>query len=317
MPDLKPTVPLLVILGPTASGKTHLAVKVAAMIGGEIISADSRQVYRDMDIGTGKDLAEYESDGKKIPYHLIDIRDAGEQYNVNEFQRDFESVYKLVTGNVNVPVLCGGTGFYILSLLKGHAYASVPVSERLRAELENVPKESLLTRFESYDTAYQRIADTSTRKRLIRAIEISEFLTHHAGAETFTERQPYRYIVFGLNPAVEVRRERISRRLRTRLESGLVEEVKGLLARGLTAEQLIYYGLEYKWITLFLTGALQYEEMVTHLETEIHRFAKRQMTFFRKMEKDGIDIQWLDSESNADEQAQAITLKYQQFLHDN
>ncbi|SKB86537.1 tRNA (adenosine(37)-N6)-dimethylallyltransferase MiaA [Dyadobacter psychrophilus] len=317
MSDTKATVPLLVILGPTASGKTHLAVKVAAMLGGEIISADSRQVYRDMDIGTGKDLAEYESDGRKIRYHLIDIRDAGEQYNVNEFQKDFETAYEKVGAHENVPILCGGTGFYILSLLKGHAYASIPVNVTLRSELEDIPKELLLARFGSYDTAYQHIADTSTRKRLIRAIEISEFLTHQAGTETFPNKQPYPYIVFGLNPAVEIRRERISNRLATRLKSGLIDEVEGLLARGLTAEQLIYYGLEYKWITLYLTGELPYEEMVTRLETEIHRFAKRQMTFFRKMEKDGIDIHWLDNENNAEQQAQMITLKYQQFLQNN
>ncbi|WP_026633026.1 tRNA (adenosine(37)-N6)-dimethylallyltransferase MiaA [Dyadobacter alkalitolerans] len=313
MSENQTAVPLLVILGPTASGKTHLSVKVAAMLGGEVISADSRQVYRDMDIGTGKDLAEYQLNGEEIPYHLIDIMDAGEQYNVNAFQKDFAKAYETVLSNGHVPILCGGTGFYILSLLKGHAYASIPVNEALRTELEALPKELLLARFEHYQTAYQQLADTSTRKRLIRAIEISEFLTVHPEAESFTEKQAYDYIVFGLNPAVEVRRERISKRLRTRLESGLVEEVKALLESGLTPEQLIYYGLEYKWITLYLTGELQYEEMVVRLETEIHRFAKRQMTFFRKMEKDGIEIYWLDNECNADEQAQMIFRQYQQY----
>ena len=317
MSDKKNTVPLLVILGPTASGKTHLAVKVAKMLGGEIISADSRQVYRDMDIGTGKDLPEYESDGTQISHHLIDIRDAGEQYNVNEFQKDFETAYESVTANGKVPILCGGTGFYMLSLLKGHAYASIPVNEALREELETVLKEVLLSRFESYRTAYQYIADTSTRKRLIRAIEISEFLSHNDGVNAFPDKQPYPYIVFGLNPEVEIRRERISNRLKSRLETGLIEEVKHLLSTGLTAEQLIYYGLEYKWITLYLTGELPYAEMVTRLETEIHRFAKRQMTFFRKMEKDGIYIHWLDNELTATEQAHIIAAAYGQFLQNN
>ncbi|MCF0063178.1 tRNA (adenosine(37)-N6)-dimethylallyltransferase MiaA [Dyadobacter chenwenxiniae] len=314
MSHSKPPMPLILILGPTASGKTHLAVKLAAMLGGEIISADSRQIYRDMDIGTGKDLAEYELDGKKIPHYLIDIREAGEQYNVNEFQRDFENAYNAIAANGHVPILCGGTGFYMLSLLKGHAYAAIPVNEPLRAELENISKESLLTRFESYNTAYQHIADTSTRKRLIRAIEISEFLMNNADAETFPDKQAYDYIAFGLNPSVEIRRERISNRLRARLEEGLIDEVKRLLSRGLRAEQLIYYGLEYKWITLYLTGELSYDEMVTRLETEIHRFAKRQMTFFRKMEKDGIRIHWLDNECSAEEHAQVISAHYQQYL---
>jgi len=317
MSEEKNTVPLLVILGPTASGKTHLAVEVAKVLRGEIISADSRQVYRDMDIGTGKDLAEYISDGIEIPYHLIDIREAGEQYNVNEFQRDFEIAYKSVTIKGNVPVLCGGTGFYILSLLKGHAYASIPVDEALRDELEGLSKEMLLARFESYNTDYHKIADTSTRKRLIRAIEISAFLIQHAHSGTFQEKQPYPHIVFGLNPDVETRRRRISKRLNVRLESGLIEEVRHLLSRGLTAEQLIYYGLEYKWITLYLTGELSYEEMVTRLETEIHRFAKRQMTFFRKMEKDGIHIHWLNNELAAAEQAHIIAASYRRFLQDN
>lgn len=317
MSEEKNTVPLLVILGPTASGKTHLAVEVAKVLRGEIISADSRQVYRDMDIGTGKDLAEYGTDEIQIPYHLIDIREAGEQYNVNEFQRDFEIAYKSVTINGNVPVLCGGTGFYIFSLLKGHAYASIPVDEVLRDELEGLSKEMLLTRFESYHTDYQEIADTSTRKRLIRAIEISAFLIQHADSGTFQEKQPYPHIVFGLNPDVGTRRERISKRLNARLESGLIEEVRHLLSLGLTAEQLIYYGLEYKWITLYLTGELSYEEMVTRLETEIHRFAKRQMTFFKKMEKDGIRIHWLNNELPAAEQAHIIAASYRQFLQNN
>jgi tRNA dimethylallyltransferase len=305
-------IPLLVILGPTASGKTQLAVHVAAQLGGEIISADSRQVYKGMDIGTGKDLSEYEVDGQNIPYHLIDILDAGAQYNVHDFQHDFDGAYQQIIAHAHYPIVCGGTGFYIFSLLKGHAYASIPVNDSLRASLEPLSKEALLGRFETYSTAYQDIADTSTRKRLIRAIEISEHLNADASGGTpfFTEKPVYEYIVFGLNPAVETRRERISNRLRSRLASGMIEEVRGLLDSGLSAEQLVYYGLEYKWVTLYLTGELGYEEMVTRLETEIHRFAKRQMTFFRKMEKDGIEINWLHEGLLREEMTAEIITKY-------
>lgn len=305
-------VPLLVILGPTASGKTHLAVQVAARLSGAIISADSRQVYRGMDIGTGKDLAEYVVDGQKIPYHLIDILDAGEQYNVNDFQHDFEEAYQQIVLNDQCPIVCGGTGFYILSMLKGHAYASIPVNQTLRTELEALSRETLLLKFETYNTAYQSIADTSTKKRLIRAIEISEYLTANANAEVnfIADKPAYPYIVFGLNPATEIRRERISKRLRHRIENGMIEEVRGLLDGGLTAEQLVYYGLEYKWITLYLTGELGYDEMIGKLDTEIHRFAKRQMTFFRKMEKDGIIIHWLDEGISENEAIEKIISGY-------
>ncbi|GGB81515.1 tRNA (adenosine(37)-N6)-dimethylallyltransferase MiaA [Dyadobacter sediminis] len=308
-------VPLLVIIGPTASGKTRLATRLANEINGEIISADSRQVYRKMDIGTGKDLAEYRIGEKHIPYHLIDICDAGEQYNVNDFQHDFERIYHEIIANGHVPVLCGGTGFYIFSLLKGHAYALVPVNEALRKELETLSTEALLSRFEQLDSAYRNLADTSTRKRLIRAIEISEFLIRNSNADLFEEKAQNKYhpLVYGLNPAVETRRERISTRLENRLQNGLVEEVQSLLSDGLSAEQLIYYGLEYKYITLFLTGTLTYNEMKQRLETEIHRFAKRQMTFFRKMEKDGIPVHWLPEDYSESEKIQTVIEGYNTY----
>ncbi|KAA6439521.1 tRNA (adenosine(37)-N6)-dimethylallyltransferase MiaA [Dyadobacter flavalbus] len=308
-------VPLLVIIGPTASGKTRLATRIANEINGEIISADSRQVYRKMDIGTGKDIAEYQIGEKNIPYHLIDICDAGEQYNVNDFQHDFERIYPEIIANGHVPVLCGGTGFYIFSLLKGHAYASVPVNEALRKELETLPAEALLIRFKQLDSAYRNLADTSTRKRLIRAIEISDFLIRNPDADLFEAKGQNKYnpLVFGLNPAVETRRERISKRLESRLQNGLVEEVQSLLNGGLSAEQLIYYGLEYKYVTQFLTGELTYNEMKQRLETEIHRFAKRQMTFFRKMEKDGIQVNWLPEDYSECEKIQAVTEGYNNF----
>ncbi|WP_439585178.1 tRNA (adenosine(37)-N6)-dimethylallyltransferase MiaA [Dyadobacter bucti] len=309
--------PLLVILGPTASGKTHLATQVADQLNGEIISADSRQVYRDMNIGTGKDLEEYCINGKNIPYHLIDILDAGQQYNVSEYQADFRLAFLQVAAEGHCPVVCGGTGFYIHSVLQGHAYFSIPVSETLRTALESLSTTELLARFQEMDTSYRTLADTSTRKRLIRAIEISTFLKENPEEQNhFTRNSPtYQSIVFGLNPPLDVRRERISRRLKFRLENGLIEEVEALLARGLTPAQLIYYGLEYKFVTNYLTGQLPYQEMAKQLETEIHRFAKRQMTFFRKMEKDGIPIRWLDFDLPDEEQIRIVTAAYKEFQH--
>ncbi|WP_051663943.1 tRNA (adenosine(37)-N6)-dimethylallyltransferase MiaA [Dyadobacter crusticola] len=306
--------PFPVILGPTASGKTRLAVRVAHELGGEIISADSRQVYRNMDIGTGKDLDEYESGGKKIPYHLIDIVEAGMQYNVNDFQQDFSSAFKQIVDARRVPVVCGGTGFYIYALLKGHAYSAIPVNEALREVLENSSAEDLLTKFNTYQTSYQELADTSTRKRLIRAIEISEFLTKNPQKHVTFERNALsdNAIIFGLNPPVEVRRQRITARLHERLNNGLIDEVAELL-KTLSPSQLIYYGLEYKYVTQYLTGGLSLEEMKTKLETEIHRFAKRQMTFFRKMEKDGLVISWLPDDWDESEKTKFITSRYLEF----
>ena len=306
---------MLVILGPTASGKTRLATRIADKINGEIISADSRQVYRKMDIGTGKDLSEYRIGEKLIPYHLIDICDTGEQYNVNNFQHDFEKVYPEIILNGHVPIICGGTGFYIHALLKGHAYASVPMNETLRQELEIMPAEALLSRFEKMHSSYSDLADTSTRKRLIRAIEISDFLIRNPNAKINDQREQKKYnpIVYGINPSLETRRERISRRLKDRLENGLVEEVHSLLDSGLSAGQLIYYGLEYKYVTQFLTGEFSFSEMHKRLETEIHRFAKRQMTFFRKMEKDGIAIRWLSDDYSESEKTHIILKGYNDF----
>lgn len=311
--------PLLVILGPTASGKTALAAQVSLRLNGEIISADSRQVYRNMDIGTGKDLQEYEINGVRIPYHLIDIVEAGEQYNVNAFQKDFNEVYNQIVERKTIPVVCGGTGFYIHSLLMGNAFAEIPVRDDLRLSLETKDKEELLSLFETYETVYQNLADTSTRKRLIRAIEISEFLTKNPekARQFSTISQAYEAVVFGLNPPVEIRRERISLRLKERLANGMIEEVQSLLDSGLTAEQLIYYGLEYKWITTYLTGEISRNEMEAKLETEIHRFAKRQMTFFRKMEKDGIKVHWLAPSWEKDQQIEYVMNTYHQLLPTN
>ncbi len=304
--------PLLIILGPTASGKTNLATRICKHLDGELISADSRQIYRNMDIGTGKDLEEYNLDGYQVPYHLINIQDAGTQYNVNEFQKDFKMAYDQIEGRKKTTVVCGGTGFYLHSILSGYAYSAIPVNEVLRNELQPLDPTELLNLFKQYTTPYSTIADVSTKKRLIRAIEISAFLESNpekkiAWAEA---KEGYPAVIYGLNPPVEVRRERISKRLRQRLESGMVEEVQALLNNGLHADQLIYYGLEYKYITLYLTGQITYPDMVVKLETEIHRFAKRQMTFFRKMEKDGMHIHWLDTNKNVDQQVEYVAKDY-------
>ena len=304
--------PLLVILGPTASGKTRLAAKVAYELNGEIISADSRQVYRDMTIGTGKDLEEFEINGQSIPHHLIDIIDAGEKYNVSLFQQAFEVAYLDISSRGRIPIVCGGSGLYIDSVLKGYAFTNIPINLALREELVHLPTQELHRMFSGMDTGFQSIADTSTRKRLFRAIEISAFLTENPRTEhLFTDAVvQYNSVCFGLNPAVDVRRERISNRLRYRFENGLIEEVQRLLGDGLTAEQLLYYGLEYRYITQFLTGELGLNEMKAKLETEIHRFAKRQMTFFRKMEKDGTKIDWLSQEWGLDVQLKYIISHY-------
>ncbi len=307
--------PLLVILGPTASGKTRLAAQIASIIDGEIISADSRQVYRGMTIGTGKDLDEYVVDGKQIHYHLIDIVDAGEKYNVHRFQQDFDVAYNAICGQGRVPVVCGGSGMYLDAVLKGHSFTSVPVDLDFRAKLENMDTSDLVMIFYAYNTAYKDRADVSTRKRLIRAIEISEFLTQNPGEEEILEKSSSRYpnICFGLNPALEVRRERISSRLKYRLENGLIEEVEHLLKNGLSAEQVVYYGLEYKYVTQYLMGQMALKVMTDRLEAEIHRFAKRQMTFFRKMERDNTAIDWLDPAMTTAEQAAYIISKYNVF----
>lgn len=283
---------LIVILGPTASGKTRLATQLAALVDGEIISADSRQVYKNMDIGTGKDLSEYHLNGKDIPYHLINICEAGEKYNLARFQSDFFEVYQEIKGKNRVPILCGGSGLYVQSVLSAFDQVQIPVNQALREELEKLETEELLQKL----SADQQVnVDTSTRKRIIRGIEMNDYLRDHPDFETSVLRPPMNYQIFGLNPSVEVRRKRISERLRLRLEQqNMIGEVESLLASGLSAESLIYYGLEYKFITQFLTGELDYETMVSRLETEIHRFAKRQMTFFRSMEKKGFIIKWFD-----------------------
>lgn len=297
---------LLVILGPTASGKTRLAVQVAHRLGGEIISADSRQVYRGMDIGTGKDLADYVVEGEAVPYHLIDIVEAGSDYNLFDYQTDFHRALADVRSRGRVPVVCGGTGLYLEAVLKGHQFTAVPNDHALRTELDQLTDADLLARFRQTPSIYSDRADTSTRKRLIRAIEIADYLTRNNLRALPPAPQLPHFTLFGLDLPVELRRARISARLRARLANGMVEEVRRLLDRGVPAEKLVFYGLEYKFITQYLTGELDYATMTARLETAIHQFAKRQMTFFRSMERNGTAIHWLDGTQPTDTLAEQV-----------
>ncbi|MBR5600519.1 MAG: tRNA (adenosine(37)-N6)-dimethylallyltransferase MiaA, partial [Bacteroidaceae bacterium] len=284
---------MLAVVGPTACGKTSLAVDVAlAVDGAEIISADSRQVYRGMDIGTGKDIAEYTRDGVTVPTHLLDIVDAGEKYNLFEFQRDFLTSYEDIRSRGAFPIMCGGSGLYVESVLRGYRLLPVPENPELRARLEEKSLEELTAILAGYKSLHNN-TDTDSKKRAIRAIEIEEYyLTCPVEERSFPQVNA---LVVGVSVDREVRRERISHRLRERLKDGMVDEVRSLLDSGITPDQLIYYGLEYKYLTLYLTGAMKYDEMVHGLEIAIHQFAKRQMTWFRGMEKRGVDIRWIDA----------------------
>jgi tRNA dimethylallyltransferase len=283
---------MLTILGPTACGKTTFAVALAHKLNGEIISADSRQVYRGMDIGTGKDLDEYTIDGQRIAYHLIDICEAGEKYNVYEYQHDFHSAYSDILSRQKTPILCGGTGLYIESILKGFRLLKVPENPILRQELAKKPIEELKNILASY-TSLHNNSDLDSAKRTIRAIEIAKFTSEQPA--DYEEFPPIKSTIIGLDIARDERREKITRRLKFRLENGMLEEIKTLLNSGVTPENLIYYGLEYKFATLYLLKELTYNEMFAQLETAIHQFSKRQMTWFRGMERRGFKIQWINA----------------------
>lgn len=285
---------LIVILGPTASGKTNLAVQLAHKIDGEIISADSRQVYRGMDIGTGKDLNEYCVKNQQITYHLIDVVNAGESYNLFQFQIDFYKSLDDILSRNKTPILCGGSGLYLEAVLKGHQFTAIPNSEALRENLESYEVLDLLKLYKSFDTDFQKVADVSSKKRLIRAIEISIYLTENIDFKLPDFPQLPPTVIYGLNPEKELRRQKISNRLKERFENGMIDEVKKLLENNISAEKLVFYGLEYKYITEYLLGGYDFETMFSKLEIAIHQFAKRQMTFFRKMEKDGLKINWID-----------------------
>ena len=288
MPDYD----LIAILGPTASGKTPFAAALANVLDTEIISADSRQIYRGMDLGTGKDLIDYTVNGKQIPYHLIDIADPGYKYNVFEYQRDFLTAYETILQKRKLPVLCGGTGLYLESVLKGYKLLPVPENPELRARLADKSLEELTGILQQYKTLHNT-TDVDTAKRAIRAIEIEEYYAHTPVDErTFPQLNS---LIIGVDIDRELRREKISRRLRQRLDEGMVDEVRRLIEQGIQPDDLIYYGLEYKYLTLYVIGKLTYEEMYQELEIAIHQFAKRQMTWFRGMERRGFTIHWMDA----------------------
>ena len=297
---------LIAIVGPTASGKTTLAAALAKRIGTEIISADSRQLYRGMDIGTGKDLAEYTIDGTAIPYHLIDICPAGYRYNLYEYVRDFNAVYADMKARNLQPLLCGGTGLYVESVLNGYALPPVPENSELRKSLESKTLDELAEILRGYKTLHNT-TDIDSCKRAIRAIEIAEYYTHQE--PELLEPKPLRNtLIVGVNIDRELRRNKITRRLHQRLEEGMVEEVKTLLDSGIEPESLIYYGLEYKFLTEYIIGRTTYDEMVSRLEIAIHQFAKRQMTWFRGMERRGHEIAWIDATLPTDTKVEMIEM---------
>lgn len=289
---------LITIIGPTASGKTAFAAALAARLDTEIISGDSRQVYRSMDIGTGKDLADYVVDGKQIPYHLIDICNPGDKYNVFEYQHDFHKAFEEIRKKGKLPILCGGTGMYIESVLRGFKLLDVPQNPALRESLKGKSLAELEQILASYKVLHNK-TDVDSAQRAIRAIEIEEF--YKTEAPDKREYAPINSLIIGVDIDRDLRREKISRRLRARLDEGMVDEVRAILATGVKPEDLIYYGLEYKFLTLYIIGQLTYDEMVSQLETAIHQFAKRQMTWFRGMERRGLHIHWLDATLLTDE----------------
>ncbi len=303
---------LITVLGPTASGKTTFAAALAARLDTEIISADSRQIYRSMDIGTGKDLADYTVNGKAIPYHLIDICDPGYKYNVFEYQHDFFRAYEAIREKGKLPILCGGTGMYIEAVLKGYKLLDVPQNPELRESLKDKSLPELEQILAGYKVLHNK-TDVDTAQRAIRAIEIEEY--YKSEAPDTNEYDPVNSLIIGIDIDRELRREKISRRLRARLDEGMVDEVKGIIASGVKPEDLIYYGLEYKYLTLYIIGELSYEDMVSQLEIAIHQFAKRQMTWFRGMERRGSEIHWIDATLPTEEKIEKILelLKYKKI----
>ncbi len=308
---------MITILGPTASGKTPLAAALAEKIGGEIISADSRQVYRRMDIGTGKDLGDYilkiKDEIVKIPYHLIDICEPGTKYNLFQYQQDFYDAYQDICRRGVVPILCGGTGLYIEAVLKGYKLSPVPQNPELRQRLESKSLEELTEMLvelkEKNGSNMHNKTDVDSCQRAIRAIEIETYNLEHPMPRR--ELPPVDSLIVGVHIDREQRREKISRRLKTRLDEGMIDEVKALLAEGIPSEDLLYYGLEYKFVTEYIIGNTTYEEMFQHLEIAIHQFAKRQMTWFRGMERRGFKIHWIDAMQPMDDKVKEILALWQ------
>lgn len=303
---------LITIIGPTACGKTALATQLAAQTDAEVISGDSRQVYRDMDIGTGKDLEDYIVNGKVIPYHLIDIVDAGKKYNLFEFQNDFHKAYTDIRRRGRLPILCGGSGLYIESVLREYHMQHVPENPELRNRLSGKTLDDLTAILKSYKENLHNTTDIDTPKRAIRAIEIEEYIRNHPAKkldESHSEK--IHSLTIGIDVSREKRRENISKRLAERIEGGLIEEVRTLLQK-VSPEDLLYYGLEYKYVTLYCTGKISIETMTTELEIAIHQFAKRQMTWFRGMERRGVKIKWLPYEMEDEEKIAKIKALYEE-----
>jgi len=298
---------LITILGPTACGKTALAVAIANRLDGEIISADSRQVFRGMDIGTGKDLAEYHVGDRVIPHHLIDICEAGEEYNVYRFQNDFISSLKDIIRRGHRPILCGGTGLYIESIVRQYQLPDAPIDPEYRNQLESYSDEELTEQLASLIKLHNH-TDTEDRKRLLRALEIEDFRRKHP--DKFTQLPPLRHLIIGVRYPREQIIERIGIRLRQRLAEGMIDEVRQLLNKGVPRERLLKYGLEYKHITRYLTEDYPYETMVENLYTDIRRFSKRQMTWFRRMERNGVEIHWIEGEKPLEKKVDEISELY-------
>lgn len=298
------TTKLLTITGPTACGKTSLAAELAFQLGGEIISADSRQVFRGMDIGTGKDLADYHIHGTDIPYHLIDIHDAGYEYNVYQFQNDFIRSFNDIVARGRQPILCGGTGMYIDAIVRGYQLADAPIDPDFRQRMQAFTDEELTQRLAGYIKLHNH-TDTETRDRLLRALEIQEYHIQHP--DEYPHMPPMQHVIVGVSFPREIVIERIGIRLRQRLEEGMVEEVRTLLDSGVPEERLLRYGLEYRHVTTYLRGQCTYDEMFRDLYTDIRRFSKRQMTWFRRMERQGVPIYWIDG-------TQSLEAKVRQVL---
>lgn len=294
---------LLTILGPTAGGKTSVATQMAFILNGEVISADSRQVYRKMDLGTGKDIEDYIVEGTKIPYHLIDIVDAGYKYNIFEYQRDFVKAFEDIIKRNKFPILCGGSGMYLEAVLKGYKLINVPNNDNLRKNLESKSEEELIEILKSFKKLHNK-SDIDKRKRMIRAIEIETYYESHPEIDHYFPE--INSLIVGVKYDRDSRRRRITQRLKQRLDQGMIDEVKQILETGVAPDDLIYYGLEYKFLTQYVIGELSYDEMFKGLETAIHQFAKRQMTWFRGMERKGFKINWLDGYAPMKEKIERI-----------
>lgn len=287
----------IVVLGPTASGKTRFACRLAFLLDGEIISADSRQVYKELNIGTGKDLEEYTVSGKRIPYYVIDIREPAEKFFLHNFMQECEKAFTEILSRNHLPVICGGTGLYLDSLYKDFSLTQIKENQVLREELENLSKDELIIRLKQFPEQLREHADIDSKKRVIRAIEVATFLQLNPHA-IIPEKKPYRPYYIGINVSAEERKKLITERLKLRLENGLIDEVHSLLNKGISHQRLEFLGLEYKFVSLFLQNRISRQELTDLLRTAIIQFSKRQMTWFRKMEKEGVKIHWLNKNDN-------------------